>query len=107
LNGERSIMSAATGSVRTMTITWARIKRFSAAGLAVGLVAPAVIATAPPASAGCQQVLPTEQVCDGPIQPDGTWQRCEVKLFDLSDQLCMNMSSGTALPYGPPGHIDP
>jgi hypothetical protein len=34
------------------------------------------IASAPPASAGCQSATPADTYCDGPIAPDGTWQRC-------------------------------
>lgn len=38
------------------------------------------IAAAPPAGAGCRNLLwaehPFAQECDGPIRPDGTWQRC-------------------------------
>jgi hypothetical protein len=40
------------------------------------LVAAALIAIAPPASAGCLYGGPVISKCDGPIQPDGTWQRC-------------------------------
>lgn len=48
----------------------------------VGALAAAVlmsgqlIASAPPASAGCQYGGPVLSKCDGPVQPDGTWQRC-------------------------------
>jgi hypothetical protein len=34
------------------------------------------IASAPPASAGCQPATPQVTYCDDPIQPDGTWRRC-------------------------------
>lgn len=45
-------------------------------GLALMLMSGGVIASAPPASAGCQYGGPVISKCDGPIQPDGTWQRC-------------------------------
>ena len=45
------------------------------AGLPAVLIAGS-IAAAPPASAGCQYGGPVISKCDGPIQPDGTWQRC-------------------------------
>jgi hypothetical protein len=48
--------------------------------LAAVLMAGGLIAAAPPASAGCQNpgwwAHPNAQQCDGPLQPDGTWQRC-------------------------------
>jgi hypothetical protein len=40
------------------------------------LMAAQLIASAPPASAGCVYGGPIISKCDGPIQPDGTWQRC-------------------------------
>ncbi|MBU9766194.1 hypothetical protein FR943_20410 [Mycobacterium sp. TNTM28] len=44
--------------------------------LAVMLTAGGLMATAPSASAGCVYGGPVISKCDGPIQPDGTWQRC-------------------------------
>jgi hypothetical protein len=35
-----------------------------------------LITAAPPASAGCQYRGIAISRCDGPVQPDGTWQRC-------------------------------
>jgi hypothetical protein len=40
------------------------------------LAAAELIASPPPASAGCQYGGPVLSKCDGPVQPDGTWQRC-------------------------------
>ncbi|MBV8788468.1 MAG: hypothetical protein JOZ00_17495 [Mycobacterium sp.] len=40
------------------------------------LMAAGLIASAPPAAAGCQYGGGVISKCDGPIQPDGTWQRC-------------------------------
>jgi hypothetical protein len=34
------------------------------------------IGLAPKASAGCQTPLLADTYCDGPIRPDGTWERC-------------------------------
>jgi len=45
-------------------------------GSAVVLMAGGLIAAAPSASAGCQYGGPVISKCDGPVQPDGTWQRC-------------------------------
>lgn len=48
-------------------------------GIAVVAVVGAaggLIAAAPPANAGCLYGGPVLSKCDGPVQPDGTWQRC-------------------------------
>jgi hypothetical protein len=45
-------------------------------GLAAMLIVGGLIVAAPPASAGCQYGGPVLSKCDGPVQPDGTWQRC-------------------------------
>ena len=52
------------------------MKHWIGGTLAVVLTAGGVIATAPPASAGCLYGGPVISKCDGPVQPDGTWQRC-------------------------------
>jgi hypothetical protein len=44
--------------------------------VAAVLMAAGLIASAPRASAGCQYGGPVLSKCDGPVQPDGTWQRC-------------------------------
>jgi hypothetical protein len=59
------------------------MKRFVVAGLTTTLMAGvltagALIASAPPASAACQFGGIAISKCDGPVQPDGTWQRCVV-----------------------------
>ena len=51
-------------------------KRCIVGGLAALLMAAGLIPSAPPAHAGCQYGGPVISKCDGPIQPDGTWQRC-------------------------------
>lgn len=45
-------------------------------GSAALLMAAGVLVAAPPASAGCQYGGAFISKCDGPVQPDGTWQRC-------------------------------
>jgi hypothetical protein len=52
------------------------MKRSIVGALAALLMTGALIASAPQASAGCQYGGPVLSKCDGPIQPDGTWQRC-------------------------------
>jgi hypothetical protein len=52
------------------------MKRCIVGGLAAMLMAGGLITSAPPASAGCQYGGPVLSKCDGPVQPDGTWQRC-------------------------------
>jgi hypothetical protein len=47
-------------------------------GLAAVLMTGWLIASASPASAGCQYGGLVASKCDGPVQPDGTWQRCVV-----------------------------
>jgi hypothetical protein len=47
------------------------------ASLGAALMAGGLIAAAPPANAGCQYGgLGYISKCDGPVQLDGTWQRC-------------------------------
>nr|WP_245846944.1 hypothetical protein [Mycobacterium szulgai] len=47
------------------------------AGVGAAVLATGLIAAAPPANAGCQYGgVGVINKCDGPIQPDGTWQRC-------------------------------
>ncbi|OBF03026.1 hypothetical protein A5730_22685 [Mycobacterium sp. ACS4054] len=52
------------------------MKRGVVGGLAALLVAAGSIVAAPPASAGCLYGGPVLSKCDGPVQPDGSWQRC-------------------------------
>ena len=52
------------------------MKRCIVGALAALLMAAALITSAPPASAGCQYGGLFISKCDGPVQPDGTWQRC-------------------------------
>ena len=52
------------------------MKHYIFAGPAAVLAAGALVASAPQVNAGCQYGGITVSRCDGPIQPDGTWQRC-------------------------------
>jgi hypothetical protein len=52
------------------------MKRCIVGGSAALLMAVGLVAFAPPASAGCQYGGSIISKCDGPVQPDGTWQRC-------------------------------
>ncbi|MBO0679762.1 hypothetical protein JRC04_27170 [Mycolicibacterium sp. S2-37] len=52
------------------------MKRGIVGGSAVVLMAAGLITTAPPAAAGCLYGGDVINKCDGPVQPDGTWQRC-------------------------------
>lgn len=89
------------------------MRNYVVAGLAAGLMMTGVlIAAAPPASAGC---IPGTQTCDGPIQPDGTWQRC-ISIISadtgLPVETCWLLGPGHAQPWNmfmslPPNHIDP
>jgi hypothetical protein len=54
------------------------MKRCILGGVAALLMAVPMIAAAPPAVAGCVYGGPVLGKCDGPIQPDGTWERCVV-----------------------------
>jgi hypothetical protein len=86
-------------------------------GLAAVLTAGGLIAAAPPASAGCQYGGPVISKCDGPVQPDGTWQRCVVTThlvpsgassFLVPDRSC-DLVGPDQHPWGfadPPTHID-
>ncbi len=81
-------------------------------GLAAVLLAGGLIALAPPASGGCQYGGPVLSKCDGPVQPDGTWQRCVA--FTSSylvpgrrcDAMGPNQHSGDLAFADPPTHID-
>lgn len=52
------------------------MKTCTVGGVAAVLMAGGLIASSPPASAGCQYGGPVISKCDGPVQPDGSWQRC-------------------------------
>ena len=84
----------------------------AAAGLMTGMTG-ALITWAPAASAGCAAGWPGTELCDDPIQPDGTWQRC---IFEHNAFIptyrkpegCLTLGNTNPLPFGePPGHIGP
>ncbi|MCV7088802.1 CDGP domain-containing protein [Mycobacterium interjectum] len=52
------------------------MKRYVVGAFAGLLISSGLIAAAPPAGAGCLYGGPVLSKCDGPVQPDGTWQRC-------------------------------
>ena len=54
------------------------MKCYLIAGIAAALMVGGLTGTAPPASAGCIYGgwMGARSRCDGPVQPDGTWQRC-------------------------------
>jgi hypothetical protein len=96
------------------------MKRGVVAASAALLMTAELIASSPPASAGCQYGGPVISKCDGPVQPDGTWQRCVAVA-----RLIPNGASSYLVPDGhcdvmgpdqhpsdvgfadPPTHIDP
>jgi len=85
------------------------VGRYVVAVFAAGVLAGSLTAAAPPASAGCQPFLGA-QLCDGPIQPDGTWQRCETQTLaeDYTKGECFPLGNNHFLPpFQPAGHIDP
>lgn len=96
------------------------MKGYLLGGLVAALLTAGVIVAAPPAGAGCQGdpllFFPAAQKCDGPIAPDGSWQRCVVYHYqppasppEQSD--CHPMGAGRPATahqfYDPPTHIDP
>jgi hypothetical protein len=54
------------------------MKQYIVGGLAAVVMSGGLIDSAPPASAGCLYGGLSVSSCDGPVQPDGTWQRCVV-----------------------------
>jgi hypothetical protein len=87
------------------------------AGLAAVLIAAGLVVSAPTASAGCLYGGLSASRCDGPVQPDGTWQRCVIwnsfgtdSGYRSPDRRCDQMGPDLH-PWGlafndPPTHID-
>ena len=85
------------------------------ASLGAVLMAGGLIAAAPPANAGCQYGTPgLLSKCDGPVQPDGTWQRClaftqlvphGASSYLVPEKRCDSMGPGQQ--SGDPGFADP
>jgi hypothetical protein len=92
------------------------MKHRTVGGLAALLMAGGLIASAPPASAGCQYGGLVASKCDGPVQPDGTWQRCVVTSTSHSGSISQwtptcKLMGPDQFPLGlafsdPPTHID-
>lgn len=89
------------------------MKRCIVGGLAVLLMLGGLVTGAPTASAGCISAPGVINKCDGPVQPDGTWQRCVMTThlsyqgassFLIPERSCDTMGPG--VPGDPPGHID-
>ena len=83
------------------------MKRCIVGGLTAVLMAGGLIAAAPLAGAGCVYGGPVISKCDGPVQPDGTWQRCVV-----TRNLVVNGASSFLVPERRcdvvgPGGLDP
>ena len=90
------------------------------ASLGAALISGGLIATAPPANAGCQYGGPgIISKCDAPLQPDGTWQRCVafaqwvpsgMSSYLAPDKRCESMGPGqhpADLAFAdPPTHLD-
>ena len=103
-----TIMACGDAKGRTM-------KQFILGALAAALTAGALIASAAPASAGCQYGGGlVAKMCDGPVRDDGTWQRCVTQdTLSRAPYLrtsCQMMGPGQnplGLAYfNPPTHID-
>lgn len=71
------------------------MKRGIIGGLAALLMAAGLIASAPPARAGCLYGGGVLSKCDGPVQPDGSWQRCVA-----APRLILNGASSYLIPDG-------
>jgi len=87
------------------------------ASAASGMALAGAVLAAPPANAGRQYGGIAISECDGPVQPDGTWQRC-VEFFStrgsgsgsFNDRRC-DLMGPDLHPWGlafadPPTHID-
>lgn len=96
------------------------MRRYIIGALAAALLAAGLITSAPHAGAGCQNaqltMSPTARKCDGPVAPDGSWQRCVVYHYpppasppEQSDCHPMGPTTQTSAHpfYDPPSHIDP
>ena len=97
------------------------MKRFVLGGLAAALAAGGLLTWAPPASAGCQDnpllFFSTAQKCDGPVAPDGTWERCVIYYYEPPKSPPMQKDCHRMGPVGqqypfhsfymPETHIDP
>ena len=76
------------------------------------LMGAGLVHSAPSAHAGCIPAPGVINKCDGPVQPDGTWQRCVMTThlsyqgassFLIPEKSCDIIGPGVG---DPPGHID-
>ncbi len=94
-------------------------RRIAGGSAALLMVAGGVLALAPPASAGCLYGGPVISKCDGPVQPDGTWERCigvaswvnsglssHLVPVRQCDSMGVNQSRWDFAFADPPSHID-
>jgi hypothetical protein len=93
-------------------------KRYLLAALGALLTIAGLTATAAPASAGCVDPagIPLAQMCDGPVDTDGMWERCLTTYpggpLNPANIACNTMSAGDPPKEGdpafltPPTHID-
>ena len=72
--------------------------------LAAALLAATMICLAPRAVAGCTPGAPFAiSKCDGPVQPDGTWQRC-VTFRQTGGSLPSYLTTTNCQTLGPDQH---
>jgi hypothetical protein len=95
------------------------MKRCIVGELAAVLMAGGLSVSPPPAGAGCQYGGPVISKCDGPVQSDGTWQRCvaapqliysDASSFLVPEKHCdlmgPDLHPGDFAFANPPTHID-
>jgi len=102
-----------------MTAFKTTLQRGTAIVFGAALMAAGLIAAAPAANAGCQYGgAGIINKCDGPVQPDGTWERCVAFIvwmpsgassYMVPDKRCDSLGPDR-YPSGafadPPMHID-
>jgi hypothetical protein len=118
ISGSVTVPSAVIDNVPATMWREKTMKRHIVGGLAAVLMTAGLIAAAPPASAGCQYGGLVISKCDGPVQPDGSWQRCATfprttsgQSSYLPDTNCQTLGPDQH-PWGlafvdPQTHIDP
>lgn len=81
------------------------VRQFILGGLAAALATGGLIGSAP-RPAGCVPAAPFAiNKCDGPVQPDGTWQRC-VTFQQTAGSLPSYLTTTNCQTLGPDAHID-
>jgi hypothetical protein len=88
------------------------MKRCIVGGFAALLMGLGLVHSAPLARAGCIPAPGVINKCDGPVQPDGSWQRCVMTThlsyqgassFLIPEKSCDTIGPGMG---DPPTHID-